>query len=75
LGFSPTTDNNAFGPFYFGKISVNFVVNRFDPFVLMMSEETEVNEDVQTLEETGQHNKIALVSDAMDKLNVSVRLV
>jgi hypothetical protein len=75
LGFSPTTDNNAFGPFYFVKISVNFVVSRFDPSVLMMNEETEVNEDAQTLEETGQHNGIAFVSDAMDNLNVSVRLV
>jgi hypothetical protein len=70
LGFSPTTDNNAFGPFYLVKISVNF-----DPSVLMMNEETEVNEDAQTLEETGQHNGIAFVSDAMDNLNVSVRLV
>jgi hypothetical protein len=40
-----------------------------------MNEETEVNEDVQTLKEAGQHNGIAAVSDAMHKLNVLVRLV
>lgn len=41
----------------------------------MMNEETELIEDVQPLEEEGQHIEIASMSNALDKVNVSVRLV
>lgn len=40
-----------------------------------MNEETEVIEDVQPLDEERQHIEIVSMSDALDKVTVSVRLV